>query len=245
MGTLTGGTASAVNLTNVRVVFSKDDGDELKRLTGLATGTDTTFVALSGSAVADMSGNRITSGSVVQASEFTSDATRPTLVAAVLDLSQEVMNLTFSETVNASTFEYTAVTLQSSSDQAATSVTLSTPAGYTVGATAVSLSIALGDDDLNEIKRHSNLCVSTGTCFVNFMAGMVTDVSDNEVVPTIRAVDAFVADDVAPQLVGFGLLVDASTLLLTFSESVDAGSIDISSLSLSDEAGLISVSLTA
>jgi hypothetical protein len=243
--TLTGGTASTVNLTNIRVIFSKDDGDELKRLTALATGIDTTFVALSGSAVADMSGNWITGGSVVQASDFTSDATRPTLVAAVLDLSQEVMNLTFSETVNASTFEYTAVTLQSSGDPAATSVTLSTPEAYIVGDTAVSLSISLGDDDLNEIKRNSNLCVSTGTCFVNFVAGMVKDVSGNEVVPAIRAVDAFVADNVAPQLVGFGLLVDASTLMLTFSESVDAGSIDISSLSLSDEAGLISVSFTA
>jgi hypothetical protein len=244
--TLTGGAASAVNRTSALIAISEEDGNELKRLVDLATSIGSTFVTLSNSTVADMSGNAIVGESSVQASAFVADSTQPTLVAVALDLSRDVVNLTFSETIDASSFNYTELSLQSDGTLAASArVKLSAPQDYTPEGAAVVLSLSIANDDLNDIKRHSSLCVSVATCFVSFSGGLIDDVSGNAVESTVRKVDAFVPDDVAPELTAFGLFVDLGVLTLTFSESVDIGSINVSSVSMQDETGLTSVSLTS
>ena len=106
---LTGGIASTAYSNIVTLKVTNDDLNVIKQRTGLAISQGTTFVAVTEYAVNDMAGNRIAAiatSNALAASDFTADSTEPELDSFDIDLAAGRLTLSFSETVNASTFDY-------------------------------------------------------------------------------------------------------------------------------------------
>ena len=79
--------------------------NEVKRLLRLATSNVTTFIELSEFVVRDAAGNMNLPTNETQVQLFTPDTTRPELISFDLDLSLDILTLSFSETVSAITLD--------------------------------------------------------------------------------------------------------------------------------------------
>ena len=164
--------------TRLYIGLSKEDTDELKRLEGLGTAEDNTFLSWDTDAVDDMAGNNVTARDVssgLGVREYTSDATEPHLVAYELDMDAGVLTMTFSETIKVSSANANSLTLHGSAN-GGESHTL-TGGDFSEDDSTV-VSVALTRDDLNSVKVQTNLAVSEETTFLSIDGGAVTDMED-------------------------------------------------------------------
>ena len=130
---LTGGnvTTSVVSLT-LAIVLLETDLNNIKALAVLAVGTTTTFVSMNVGGAKDVSGNNVTavgSESGLVSTSFIQDTTRPALLSFTLSIDTGVMVLSFSETVNGSSFDPTELKLQSAANGTAAGVSALTLTG--------------------------------------------------------------------------------------------------------------------
>ena len=155
--------------------MSKADLDEIKRLFLLATAVSDTFVAITAEAVEDVFGNpvvEIESNSALQASDVFADETSPILVSYQLNLTSELLVITFSETVNASSLDVTRLLLiEEAPPESGTEGYFFTSdsqilGGDPTGQDSTIITIQIGTLDLNEIKSLTRLAVSNETCLL-------------------------------------------------------------------------------
>ena len=104
------------------------------------------------------------------------------------------------------------------------------------------ITIDLGDQDLNEIKRHVYLGTSTENTFLSFTEFAVTDTADNQVSPrapnnSLQALNVF-EDLRRPMLSEFEFDLNLGRIVLTFSETVKAESIVVTDFTLQSTAEL-------
>jgi hypothetical protein len=106
--TLTGGTANpSVNGVTVTIDLSVTDLDEIKSRYGLAVSKATTYLSFSADAIKDMNTNGIVavdSDNAVLAQAWTADSTAPTLVSFALDMSLRKLTISFSETMQLTSY---------------------------------------------------------------------------------------------------------------------------------------------
>jgi hypothetical protein len=119
---LTGGNFSKAHVddsTVVEITLLKADLDAIKANIDLCDSIDTTYLAITNATIDDMNDNAvvaITTDDALKAFDFTEDITPPELV--YFDFNMDIYNRTveifmlFSETVNASSFDVTQLTLQ-------------------------------------------------------------------------------------------------------------------------------------
>ena len=98
------------------------------------------------------------------------------MVDFVLDIDGSTLNLTFSETINGTTFNATAITLRGSPDTTAVSYALSEG---DIEDDHYSVSLLLSATDLNEIKAISGLGNSTSDTYITVSSRVTTDLSGN------------------------------------------------------------------
>jgi hypothetical protein len=221
-----------------KVYLSKADSDELKRLYLLGTTVNDTYISVFPYIVEDVFGNQlveIPSSAGLQADNVTVDFTSPALVGFSLNLTSEVLVLTFSETVNASSLTVTQLTLhaEGAPDAATQNYTLthnSTIVGMDpVGMDSTVISIQLGLTDLNGIKELSMLAVSPPTTYLSATSDTIDDMSGNPVdqVPSSLPLNVtqYTRDIIRPQLDRFDFDVDAGLLVLYFDETVNGSSL--------------------
>ena len=147
------------------------------------------------------------------------------------------MTLTFSETVDALTTDATQLTLQSNSTVNSSAVALSlTNAIIASSISSPVIRILLSRSDLNTIKRHTDFGTEVNNSFLSFSARFVSDMSGNSVVPipnsAAQVVRRFTPDTTDPELESFSLNLASGVLSLTFSETVNVSSFDITQLIL-------------
>ena len=106
------------------------------------------------------------------------DTTDPVLIQFELDLNAGTITLTFSEAVDVSSVDPTALTL--ASDLSSTSSITLTGGAVTSGNAAV-LGMNLAEDDLNELKI-AGICQTASSCYLSITFNFVTDLSGNTVV---------------------------------------------------------------
>ena len=97
------------------------------------------------------------------------------------------------------------------------------------------LCTALSIDDLNELKRLEGLLDTSATTFLTMTAQAVDDMVGNDLVAVTRAaVNVFAGDATNPVLVSFDFDMSGivATLTMTFSETVDASTVDVTQLTL-------------
>ena len=244
--TLTGGSVTTdtqglnmVDQTRVTISLTTADMNTLKKKTAVATATSTTFVVLDGSGVFDLGGNsahNITTSAALEASAFVQDTTAPVLDDVQIDLDAMTLSLTFSETVDVSTFDATALQLQGTADVAdSTPVSLTGNASRS-GDDSTVVVMSFNTADTNTMKLLDSVARNASTTFVAFSSALIDDMNGNNVIARASSeglqVSDFATDDTAPTLVTSTLNLNDGTLMISFTEPVRITSLAIASVQL-------------
>ena len=150
------------------------------------------------------------------------DTTNPRFVSFDnFNSSSAALDITFSETIDSSSFNPSGVILQSLFSGGA-DVTMYRLTGGSVSNNSVSVTITLEDEDVDNIVLSPFLCTTRGNCYLSLTAEAFSDIAENSLVPVSdgRLGQVFVPDNIPPQLTDFEVNLEASTLILTFSEVV-------------------------
>ena len=211
----------------------------LKQMRNLCTGLRNCYMSVNSTMVSDPYGRPnapISRIDALSALSFTADRISPSLTSWSLDMDEGVMTLSFSETVDITTFQVTELTLQSSTDDQATYFTLTNYSELVPVDSASVFEVRLTMDDINTIKAVSVIGTSPNTSFLALTSDAILDMSLNPVVPisisTALQVDNYTVDTTAPSLVSFSANFYVRMLALTFDEVVRASTFDPASLSI-------------
>jgi hypothetical protein len=220
----------------VEIAVSTLDLNELKARPSLATSTITTVLQLDGAFCSDKNENAVatlTLGDNKTASVFEDDTEAPTLSSFVLDLSADQLALTFSETVDGSTFNASGLTLVGVSSNAQYQLT----GGFSDDSFSTVVVLNLTTIDINAIKRNPLLGVTVGNTYLSVATTTVADMSDLAVTEIIVAgakqASDVVEDLVQPKLVEYSLDMDRLVLQMSFSEPVNVDVFDVTTLRFS------------
>ena len=240
--------STSLDSTVIIINLGSDDLNDLKRQTGLATDTNNTYISFPYETIRDMNRNLVvpvTQSEAQQADSFYPDLIPPELVRFDLNLTSEILSLTFSEVVNASSVDVTQLTLQGAFDSSdSRTLTVGVNGSVVSQVDDTEIEIALGPDDLNEIKRLTNLATMRSTAYLTLTMNAVRDMNSNAVVSRTSGVNAlqvalYTEDLIPPQLAAFNIDIDMATLTLELTETVDASTLNVTHITLqSDKYGI-------
>jgi hypothetical protein len=216
--------------------------NDVKRNAGLCTNQFNCFVQLDEAFVVGMNGMPSLPAAALAASSVFADTTPPELSNFSINMDAGSLDLSFTRTINASTFVSSSLTLQrfSSTTQgparwSLTSSFVPNPEPSTV------VVVQLTEYDLNQLKALP-VCVAWNQCWLNLrssafkgMNGLSLASQMNETVtfaPTL-----FAADVTLPQLRSFNVSMNTGVVTLSFTETVNTATFVLSSLLLGSRAG--------
>jgi hypothetical protein len=113
--TLTGGVVSEFNSKVITVQLTKFDIDGIKQIENLGTTSNNTFMTATSNGALDMTGLElvaIPTDEGVKISDFWFDTTDPTLLSFEVDMDKARIVMSFSETIDVSTFKSTEIRIQ-------------------------------------------------------------------------------------------------------------------------------------
>ena len=223
-------TVSNQSLRAIEITFERDELNEIKRLR-ICNDITSCYLYLSPSAtVSDHADNivqPIPASQGLRVTNFTTDTSPPFLTLfSVIDLNAGSLDISFSETLNLSSFIVTEIRLQDSpSPPIKSSLTLT--GGSLPNEDSDVVTISLTTEDLNTIKIDETLCTSFTDCWIRFSSSLVSDLSGNPVIPgldgrfdTNYRANRFIPDMTPPLLNGFDLDLNVGVMSLYFEEPV-------------------------
>jgi hypothetical protein len=240
---LRGGVSPSVDGYVVEVILTYEDTNEIKRKSGLATRASNTYISISESVIADdrnLAVFAVNSDEAMMVTEYVGDVTRPSLVGFGVDMSAGVLALTFSETLNASTFRQAEMMLQGSSGSTRSSVVLRSSVQSTNDSRFVTLQIP--NEEMNLIRRDVGLYKTPGTTYLSLSSLTVQDMRGNAVVAVNSSAamnvgsGQYVYDTVRPRLLHFNLSMQTGLLALSFDEVVNAGTLNTTAIVVQNSA---------
>ena len=249
--TLTSGTNPGINRLSIMINFTDDDLNTIKQMTDLFVSLETSFLSFTSDAIMDMASNPVLSrpsNNALPGTTYINDTTSPILVQFDLDMNSGYINLTFTETVNASSVQFDAITLQSS-DNVTTVDDSHTLTGGNLRSNVsdTTILIELITEDLNEIKR-LEIGLTEPTSFIVLSSNFISDMNGNPVRSVengnAEEVTVYLPDETPPELSSFILDLTADQLSLTFSETVRRSTFDVTALTLEDMTNFTSYTLT-
>ena len=225
--------------STLAVQLSEGDANVIKANTNLGTDTTNSYLSITASTIMDMNSNNVFTISRTQARQTVRvilDGTSPILRSFSLDMNTGALSLTFDETVNAATFNVSALTFVNRAFRSPVRYTLvdSTPSNVN----SAMIEIALSDRDLNAVKAITDLATSVSDTYIIATQYTVRDMNNNllstilddsalQVLPT-----GYTRDSTSPRLDMFELNLSTEQLILTFSETVQATSLDPTQITL-------------
>jgi hypothetical protein len=178
---------------DVIIQLSNDDLNGIKTFPEIGSSLNDTFLSVGDSAVVDMNGNRmapISSSHAVIVTSLIPDFTRPVLVSFSLDIGSGVLTLTFSETVAAATFNFSAITLFNGQSSMVNGSLLNQPtASYRLTGGSWSpfpsavIQVQLTQEDLSAINAMNNLGTSVDNTYITATSRSIFDTAYNPLVP--------------------------------------------------------------
>ena len=231
--------------TEITIILGSYDLYSLKIQTDIATGINNTFISFLNTTIADMSGNLvkpILATQPEQASSFYNDFVSPSLIQFDLNLTSQTILLVFSEVVNASSVDVSQFTLIAGPNMQAFNRTLTKSVNGSLASRkdGAIITIFLGANDLNEIKRLTNLGTSLSNSNLLFTSDAVRDMNANQVllrdISEPLPVTLFSEDSVDPRLTAFNLDINMGIITLEFSETVNATSLNMTGIGLHSSA---------
>ena len=170
---------------------------------------------------------------------FINDTRSPELSEFVeFNLLTGQISLRFTEAVDNSSFNFTAITLLSLFERPLQSYRLTNgEIVTTIDNTIVVIQLAV--DDIVAIQRMIHICTYRGNCYIVVSDDLVTDTSGNPVLPINmtppgKIVTTFIDDNEPPELVTSILNLNDSTLVMTFNEAVQASLVNTNGITLSE-----------
>ena len=244
--TLTDGEHSTTDDPTITINLTVSDLNEIKRIRGLATDVDNTYISLTSDVVYDTSGFSLTEITTEQARKaglHVPDTTSPILLEFSLNISSDELSLTFDETVSAGDVIPNRITVMSS-DVNETFVTLTNSSSVILNDSTVII-VALGMRDLDRIKLDTGLAVDNSTTRLLIVNETVLDMAGNPTNEQDLNVSIFYPDLVSPSLNAFVFDLNTGLVILHFDEAVNVNTLNISALSfLNKENGTIIYKLT-
>ena len=247
--TLTGGTLLSQDSHIIMLILAFDDANFIKNESRLATSEDNTYIILDETTLIDISSNAIPTIQAMDALQvrvFTNDTQSPQLDSFNFDLNSGELTLFFTETVDVESLDVTQINFY---DETMLQHSL-TNVSYSASPNGPIVLVNISDADLNRIKQITTLATNENDTYITFSDLLITDTSMNrvEAVTTPSLVNRFEQDRTAPELVSFRLdmvnTVPPLLLVLTFSETVRASSINLTQFELRAVAD-VSNSMTA
>ena len=175
--------------------------------------------------------NSIPNGRGIMASYLRPDVTQPELESWTLDMNRGEIVVSFSETVDITSFQPLLVSLQN---------LLGAPIPVTIPLLSFGrlepsdasshFVIQLRETDVNTIKGNRNIGTNTHDSYLNLTSRAITDMNGNELIPTHLMATSVVADTTSPSLLQFSLNSFTGQLTLTFDEIIDVTSFNASGL---------------
>ena len=226
------------NSTVVSILIGEVDSNRIKFLTQLATEMYTTFISITRYAISDMNSNKVTPiliTSPLQVSIFYPDTLSPVLREFSLDMNMRTLTLTFDETVNLYSTNTALIILQ---HKLLSTVSLSLPTSYlTVGQTnSTVVSITISDQDYNALTAQTRLVTSREDSYIRLLVNAIQDMNGNPIEEILNGnaiiVSQFTPDTSNPFLLSFSIDMDALFFSLTFSETMNTSSLDVTTISL-------------
>lgn len=235
--------SSSPDWFGITINLGDDDMNTLKKLVHLAIDNSSTFISLSNKSVSDMNANSVdlvSADHAVRVTHFTPDTTNPLLVSFDLDVNFGNLTLLFTETVNVSTLHFTFITLQNTQDVSQSTEVVKLTGGQQVTLdNDLMIQFNLSTDDLNLLKKLTDLGTSDNNTFVSVLEGTVLDMNRNNLTAIVgslgRQVRSLVNDTTPPQLVDFDVNLNSGQLIFTFSETAETDSLNVSALTLQSE----------
>ena len=216
---------ASVSLNTLAITVTRGDLNGVKALRAMCTSSSNTFLSVDAGSVFDMGSQPLRALSGQQTVAFTPDSVAPVLESFSLDLSAEVLRLTFDEVVRGSTLKVDSIVLRDGRP-GTTSLVLSS-GSFTQGAGLV-VALNMSTADIDSLALNAGLGVSAVTTFVSLLPEVVRDMNSNPAgalaAGSALAVSTYTPDQVRPQLQGFTLNMNDGILVLTFSEVMNASS---------------------
>ena len=179
--TIINGTIVSTSNREVYMFFpSIQDLNNIKALLTLGTDETNTYIVIPSAAFQDLSTNAIVAipdTNALQASVFSDDFAPPVFTSFVFDLNRGTMLLTFSESIQISTFNYTGFTLRSSRSLMATEYAFT--GGDTDTRSGNVINFLITSNDLNNIKALTDLATSSSNTFLSISTNTFEDTSGN------------------------------------------------------------------
>lgn len=217
------------------------DLNKVKKLEKLAVAENSSFVVISSALIQDMHGNDVVAIPSTEAQPvdaFVADKVRPSVVGFSLNMNGTAkLQLTFSEVIEPSSVVVDAIALQGLADVGSAAAVQSQSLNSSAGSFLeleddVVLTIPLGFWVTNQLKKKLDLATNKESTYLVARDTLVKDMNGNDVdvIQTSAAlpVDTLVLDTTRPELVSFDVnLNPPATLAMTFTETVNASSIDV------------------
>ena len=224
----------------VRVMLSDTDLNEIKRIRSLCVNLHSCYMTTMASVARDINGlysNSIPNGRGLIASNFTGDDTPPELVSWVLDMNRGQIDVTFSETVDITSFQPGLVSLQNSFQSLRNISLRFARFDRLFPADASSMfAIQLSVSDTNTIKGTINIGTSIENSYLAMSSGAIVDMNFNNLSDTHLQASDVIFDVTSPSLLEFSLNVYTGVLALTFDEIIiNALSFNASGLTLANQ----------
>jgi len=245
--------------TTIYFKFTENDFDEMKRKE-ICWNANDCHIRLDEGAIQDMSlpANEIErveddSKVTVDATAYSPDSVRPYLENFEVNMDDMTLTLSFSEPVRTNELNFDEITMQTFKlgDNQRTLV-----GGTTNDLNSRVVVVHFDRADSNAIKENTNMCTGVFNCWIIITEDVVNDLasvpnalepiadSDVAIVDNSMFAAVFFDDMTSPVLEQFDLDLTLNTLTLTFTESVDAKTLDVTQITISGPGGANPVPLT-
>lgn len=237
---LTGGTSQSAFGRNILLTLSRRDADNLKVLENLLTNSSNSFISITSSLITDMANLsvvEISTSQALQTVSVTPDTLQPSLTCFDLDLTSNILTLSFSESARVSTLNVTHLVLQSA-PASTTMVRLTTSNSSSTNGPV--LAVQLSFVDYNALRFLTNLATGPQDTYLSLSSGLVVDMSNNYVNQILATnatpVCSYQNDTSPPVLRSFDLRMTNGRLpmivVLHFDEVVNVSTIDVTGITL-------------
>lgn len=223
----------------IRFNLSLADSTFLESTPGIATSGGDTYLSAPGGIVADTSGLLSIELTPLSAHAVIEDTSPPSVVSFGLDLNTGTLDILFDDPINVTTFNPSAVTLQSAIAQRPMqwhTLSLESRSLYSNVTIYQMVQVVLSDSDLNQIKRIRSLCTDRHNCYMTTTTSVARHVNGifSNAIPNGRGLMAavFTQDQTPPQLVSWILDMNRGQITVTFSETVDITTLQYNQLIL-------------
>ena len=211
------------------IVLGTADANSIKLLPALAESKTSTFVSFEAGFIEDVDTNQIKPVEVASATnvgKYTQDSNKPVVSSFAFDVNAETIKFVFNEPVAKSTVVTKGMIVRSAKT-GGIEFQLTGHKSRSLSANGLELTVTMLPADVNSLKSTNKLVDDKATTFISVPTTFIKDIAGNTVTEEVQQAATYVKDINLPLLAAFELDMNAGTFRLSFSETVDASTVQV------------------